>query len=73
VLYEQMALDDVIDVVQHGQEQAYAISPDRRAWLQGLHRRVGELARDVPEAKADKRHGETGNTPPQQLGYRPRR
>jgi len=74
VLYEQLAFGDDADVQEDqddDQEQEFVISPERREWLQELQRRVGELARDVPKAKATKRRGGTTATPPP--GYRPRR
>lgn len=57
-----------------GQEQEFVIGPERRAWLEELRRRVGELARDAPKPKAKKkRRGGDGATPPNRPGYRPRR
>jgi hypothetical protein len=73
VLYEQIAFVDGTDVVQEDQdddqEQKFVVSPQRRAWLEELKRRVGELGRDVP--KATKQRGETMETPPHRPGHRP--
>nr|WSX72416.1 hypothetical protein OH826_00130 [Streptomyces sp. NBC_00899]WSX81514.1 hypothetical protein OH826_51365 [Streptomyces sp. NBC_00899] len=72
-LYEQLQFADVDDDGQEGQEQQLVLFPERLEWLRELQRRVGELARDVPKAKAKVRRGGTGSTPLHRPGCRPRR
>lgn len=75
-LYEQLAFLNVADDVQDqgqddDQEQKFVISPERRAWLEELQRRVGELARDAPKAKPNKNPGAAAAS--HRPGYRRRR
>jgi hypothetical protein len=75
-LYEQLQfadVDEADDDGQEGQEQQLVLFPERLEWLRELQRRVGELARDVPKAKAKVRRGGTGSTPLHRPGCRPRR
>jgi hypothetical protein len=82
VLCEQLAFGDVAgDAGQDqdqdqddNQEQEFVISPERRAWLEELRRRVGDLAREDPKANPKKkRRGGTGVNPSHRPGYRLRR
>lgn len=74
VLCEQLVFtnDTVVQEDQDDdQEQEFAISAERLAWLEKLHSHVGDLARETPEAK--KSGGGTTATPPHRPAYQPRR
>ncbi len=77
MLYEQLAFGgDVGQDQEHGQddqEQEFVISLERQEWLEEFRRRVGELARNVPNAKPGRKgRGGTGGSPPHRPGYRSR-
>jgi hypothetical protein len=59
VLYEQLRFGDTVGEAGKdqgdGQEQEFVISPERRAWLLELQRRVGEFARRPASAPGVKR------------------
>ncbi|WUH88697.1 hypothetical protein OG900_38800 [Streptomyces sp. NBC_00433] len=65
-LCEQLQFADPADVDDDGQEdqeQQLVLSPERLAWLEEVQRRIGELAREAPNAK--KRRGGTAAPPHQ--------
>ena len=79
MLYEQLRFGDVAGGAgrgqDDGQEQEFVISPERRAWLLELQRRVGEFAREIapaPGAKRRRRRSAAAASP-HRPGYRPRR
>jgi hypothetical protein len=61
-LYEQLRFADPADAYDDGpedQEQQMVLSPERRAWIEELRRRIGERARETPKSKPSAPRGET--------------